>query len=519
MGKCRPTIGPQLLGVIGASTLFACAQIAGLDDDLGPSALPQTATEVAPTERANPPGAEKQADQNAEDLAVSQAEVEFGSVVCGTESKHVQLIVMNLSDTGRKFTVTIPDGAPFALDGGGNTWTGELWAKGQAKVDLFAKPSTGGPSKSSAVISSNGAFITVPLGVNGTGAELEWGTGLADVGETPLGMDGQLEVTLKNKGSSTAFVKKFDFETAGGPFSITPPSVNVDAKGEAKLTIKLAKGSVVSDVLTNKIIPDAFGQCSAPPSVQVTGKRVDTSVVVSGADFGRQPCNSTPAEKKAVVIKNYYSKPVKWTLKTQPARYTLASGSPTTGTVEAATGATPSQATITFSAPPLGATLGALEDEVIVTLENTAGSQLPTASLGDKKVKLRTDVRGAIVRVNENAFSFTAKSGTSASNDLRVFNDGNETAKINWEYARLTGDPSWTGLPGTTTTAGKGTTTTRITYSPTGAASTAKLTPVRNGGYTICNALPAPILLNGEEPAPQQPPPSPDGGGGGPGPN
>ena len=512
VGKCRPFIGPQLLGIITASTLFACAQLAGLDDDpgAGQGAAPRPETEVSPTERANPPGAEKQADQNAQDLAVSQGEVEFGSVGCGTESKHTQLIVMNLSDTGRKFTVTIPDGAPFGIEGGGNEWIGELWAKGSAKVALFAKPSTSGPAKSSAVISSNGAFITVPLGVNGTGAELEWGTGLADVGETPLGMDGLLEVTLKNKGSLAAVVKKFDFETAGSPFSISPANLVVDPKGEAKLTIKLAKGNTVSGALTNKIIPDAFGQCAPPPSVQVTGQRVDTSVTVSGADFGRQPCNSTPADKKAVVIKNYYNKPVKWTLKTQPTRYTLASGSPTTGTVDAAAGTTPAQATILFSAPALGATLGALEDDVTITLENTAGSQLPPAALGDKKVKLRTDVRGAIVRVNESAFSFTATKGTSASNDLRVTNDGNETAKINWEYTRLTGAPAWTGLPGTTTTSGKATTSTRITYSPTNDASTAKLTPVRNGGYTICNPLPAMIQLNGQEPAPSQPPP--DGG-------
>ncbi|MBS2016818.1 MAG: hypothetical protein JST00_28290 [Deltaproteobacteria bacterium] len=495
MGKCRPISGSRFQGALAAIAalgLVACAQLAGLDDESSPIAgAVDPATEISKTERANEPGAEKQADQNAEDLAVSKVDVEFGSVLCNTESKHSELVVTNLSETGRKFTVTIPPEAPFGIVGAeGNVFHGELWAKGTAKIELFAKPSSSGLSKSSAVVASNGAFITVPLGVNGTGAELEWGTELADVGETPLGMDGTVKVLLKNKGASAAVVRKFDFETAATPFSIMPASLTIQPGTEAELTVKLAKGGNVSGKLANKITPDAWGQCSAPPSVRIAGERVDTSVTVTGADFGRQPCHSSPAERRPVVIKNYYSKPVKWTLKRGASRYQLAYGQPTSGTVDAANGGAPAMAMLQFSAPPLGAALGTLEEEVTITIENTPGAQLPASALGDKTVKLRTDVRGAILRTNapNGGFVFTADRGGSAQNELRITNEGNETAKINWEYARISGAPAWTGLPGTTMTYGGKTTTARIVYSPTGSASTARLTPVQNGGYRICNA-------------------------------
>lgn len=520
VGKCRPEIGLQLLGAVAALSLFACAQLAGLDDRDDADIVSEPKA-VQPSERANEPDAEKKVDQNAEDLSVSQADVEFGSVVCQTESKRTELVINNRSDKGRKFTVTIPEDAPFGIDGAvGNVLTGDLWAKGTAKVSLYAKPNTSGLTKATAVVASNGAFINVPLGVNGTGAELEWGTELAEVGETPLNTDGTLKVVLKNKGTSPAFVKKFDFQTAGSPFSVSPSTLTIQPKTETELTVKLAKGSSVSGLLTNKVTPDAFGQCSAPPGVQVTGQRVDTSVTVSGADFGRQPCNTTPSGQKGIVIKNYYNKPVKWTLKTTPTKYTLASGAATTGSVEPATGSTPSTATIRFNAPPLGTTLGTLEEEVTVTIENTPGSQLPANALGDKKVKLRTDVRGVLISVNATAFTFTAKIDASAKNDFKVINQGNETAKINWDFTRTAGDPAWSNLPGTTTTYGPGTTTTKITYSPTGAPpNTAKLVPVQNGGYKICNPqnLPAEIKLTGTdgqvEPPPPPPPPPPSDGG------
>lgn len=525
MGKCRPERALQTtLGVLAALSLFACAQLAGIDDSAG-SGIGRDSDNVEPSERANAPGAEKEVDQNAEDLSVSQSDIEFGSVVCQTESKRTELVVTNKSDRGRKFTVTIPEDAPFRIENAeGNVFRGDLWARGNAKVAIYAKPNSSGLTKSTAVIASNGAFINVPLGVKGTGAELEWGTELADVGETPLGTDGTVKVVLKNKGTSPGFVKKFDFATAGSPFSISPSNVTIQPGTETELTVKLAKGSSVSGLLTNKITPDAFGQCSPPPGVQVTGQRVDTSVTVSGADFGRQPCNTTPSEKKGIVIKNYYNKPVKWTLKTTPTKYTLvgygAATAVTTGTVEAANGSTPSQATILFSAPPLGTQLGTLEEEMTVTLENTPGSQLPANALGDKKVKLRTDVRGAIVTVNGNTteLDFLAKLDESAKKDFRVVNTGNETAKINWEYTRTAGGVAWSNLPGTTTTYGGSSSVTRITYSPTTAPpNEAKLVPVQNGGYKICNTLPTQIVLKGTDGAPAQdpnqpPPPESDGG-------
>lgn len=521
MRRCRLLGGSHAVIVVVATSLLACANIAGLDDEgssptskQGGKNDPQesNATSANPSDKALGGSESESKERTPGDISVAVTELDFAAVVCGTQSRAQKVVIENKGDTERSFALNIPAGAPFGLDPGEPTPPSKIAPRGSVTLSIVANPIIFGVVKSNLVIESQGSFVTIPVGVKGAGAVLEWPTQLADIGETPLGTDGLATITLKNTGTARASISKLD--TSNNAFTATPSAnFQIEPGDEKPITFKLVKGNSVSGKLTGTFTPTGFGWCQPPTSIATTGQRVDTSVTVTGADWGRQPCNSTLAASQAqrsVVVKNYYTKPVKWTLKTTSlSKYALASGAPTSGTVAAANGSTPSQVAIPFVAPPYGQSLGQLAEDVTITLENPEGITLPATALGDRKVSLRSDVRGAIVSVSRNAIDFTAALKKTDREDVTITNSGNEAANIDWTFARTAGEPAWTGLPGTTYTSGSnGTTLVRIGYTPSSAPpNAATLTPGTNGGYKICNldSL-GKITMTGKEPESAPPP-------------
>src|SRR5262249_44930267 len=153
------------------------------------------------------------------------------------------------------------------------------------------------------------------------------------------------------------------------------------------------------------IIPKATGLCTAAPMLVAKGSRVDTTVTVSGGDWGKQNCLTTPTTRD-VVIKNYYAGELKWSV-TPTSKFklngTATSGPLPRGTIGAVagTGTTPGQITLTYKAPPTGATPAPITEDITVAVTLPNGQPIPGATPIDHKVTLQIDVRGSVVALSD----------------------------------------------------------------------------------------------------------------------
>ena len=487
------------LGAAGA--LIACAQLAGLEspeDRVTPEDAPRASAPSEPTSGAVGDEDKDNTDSNAEDIDVSPV-LDFGTVGCGDEQT-ANLVVTNKSDKDRTYSVVIPEGAPFHTSA---ALEGTLPANGNVVLPIVARPTVSGESKANIVVTSGSSFATVPAGVIGAGATLEWMTATADIGDTPLNTEGTTKAKLKNTGVRPATITGFDGVTAD--FVASPSQLVIAPNVEAEIEVTLTKGSTPTSKLSTTLVPIVPASLCAPaPPVNVSGQRVNTTVTVSGADWGKQDCNSAPTAARNVVVRNYSNKEVKWTITAPPTRFTLGSAA-TTGIVPPATdnGAVPGAAEIPFKAPELGAEPKPLTDSVTVRIESTAGPPLAAPSGGDHTVPLRVDVRGAVVAIAPTQLAFVARRGQSSSTKVfSITNTGNEPAVLAWTFARTAGGPAWVGTPQSTSTSPGKTTNVGIRYQPsTAPPNTATLTPSRAGGGAICNpAGLAIVTMSGSEP-------------------
>ena len=195
-------------------------------------------------------------------------------------------------------------------------------------VKVFAKPTLAGIVNANVVVTSGASFVTVPVGVVGIGGVLEWATATADIGDTPYATDGTKTILLKNTGTADATVTGFTTKYESSPFSASPNSFTILARDSSAVTLKLARGSTTVSPLSDELKPKAAGLCmAAPPKVTVTGRRVNNTVTVSGADWGMRDCNSTTSDRGNVLVRNYSFAALTWSLKTPlPTIYKLAPG-------------------------------------------------------------------------------------------------------------------------------------------------------------------------------------------------
>lgn len=491
-------LAPRLALVLAAAALVACAQIAGLQAPDEASIDPATKAGRPDEPRTGAVGNEDKAntDSNAEDIAVTHV-LDFGTVGCGDERTE-NLVVTNRSAEPRSYAVLLPEGAPFHTSA---ALEGMLPANGNVVVPIVARPTAAGEAKVNVVVTSGASFATVPAGVIGAGATLEWMTASADIGDTPLNTEGTTKARLKNTGVRAATVTGFLGIDVN--FTASPTQLVLAPDAEADIELTLTKGGTATNKLTATFTPIATGLCAAPLPVTVSGQRVNTNVTVSGADWGKQDCNSTPTATRNVVVKNYSNKPLTWTVTAPPTRFALQGA--LTGTVPPSpdNGSVPGTADIPFKAPELGAEPGVLTDSVTVKVESTSGATLAAVPGGEYTVPLHVDVRGAVLAIAPTELTFVARQGyRSATKVFSITNTGNEPAALAWTFQRTAGGPAWIGNPQSTSTSAGRTTNVGISYQPsTAPPNTATLTPSRAGGGKICNpAGLAVVSLSGTEP-------------------
>ncbi len=473
-----------------ASLSIACSAIAG-ERDPDPTRPPVRldSSTTAP-------------DSNAQDIDSPEvaAGIDFGEVGCGVDSAPKSITIVNKTNSPRPYTMVLENGSAFQpLDP--KAVSGTVPVGQPLVIKMIAAPTFAGASKSNVVIASGSSFVQVPLVVTGAGGALEWETSSADLGEAPLGNAVSTTVKLRNTGTRAATIDGFGGQSGDITAAAAMPTI---AKGdEAEVTLTLTAGGAESSVLSAMITPQAKGLCAQPPAIAVSGKRVNTTVTVSGADWGKKPCTTTPSETHDVVVKNYWNKPITWSV-SATSIFTLA-GRMSTGTLAAKDANGPAVANITFRAPALGADPKPLVEAVTVTLHGANGATLPQPADGDHVVNLSVDVRGAVLAITPATLNFVATTRTADQQSFRVANTGNEVAWLMWKYQRTAGGPAWAGVPQETGTNAGGTTTIRITYEPTTAPpNAATLTPIDDSGYMgggrVCNpnALTA-VTLSGSD--------------------
>ncbi|HEY8075388.1 MAG TPA: choice-of-anchor D domain-containing protein [Labilithrix sp.] len=440
-------------------------------------------------------------DSNAQDIdsPETQTGLDFGEVGCGVDSAPKSITIVNKTNAPRPYQMVLEDGSVFQpLDP--KAMSGTVPVGDPLVIKMIAAPKLSGGAKSNVVVASGSSFVQIALSVSGAGAALEWETATADIGEAPLDNDVTTVVKLKNTGTRAASITGFTGTTsdfvASAPSSIAPGQ-------DADVTFKLVAGAMQSSVLTTTMTPQAGGLCAVAPSIAVSGQRVDTTVTVAGADWGKQPCTTTPTSTQDVVVKNYWTHPITWTIAT-PSIFTLGSGV-TSGTVAAKDGTGPGVANITFKAPPLGAVPKPITEAIKLTVHGS-GATLPPPADGDHVVNLTVDVRGAVLAITPSTLDFNATTKSSDQQSFKITNTGNEVAWLYWRYQRTAGGPAWTGLPQETgTNPGGGSTTWRIGYQPsTAPPNTATLSPQDDssymGGGRICNpSVLGAITLQGHE--------------------
>jgi hypothetical protein len=499
--------------VLACCSLFACAQIAGLEDPRPASTSKRsknaTSTPAAPGDALGAQEKGNTDDNNEADFEVKTPSIDFQSVTCNKDSVR-ELILRNKTGNSREFEVRIPEGAPFGFVDApySRTFKAHMPVNQLMSVKLVARPTTAGDVTENILVVSGTSFATVPVGVKGVGGKLEWAVTTADIGNTPFNTEGTTKATLKNVGTADVEIDDFDVVGSLGEFTAGPKDFVLPANGgEREVTLSLASKATSPGVkLTANVTPKAEGLCAVAPPVTVTGTRVDTKITLTGADWGKKDCSSGPSGQKSVVVKNYSPNPVKWKLKGSTQTFTLAGGD-SNGTVPGASGANPGQVSIPFNGPSIPSTLGAITENVTVTVEPMQGGPpLPPPSGGDHTVTLRVDVRGAILAIQPTALDFTANDGQSDQDTFKIVNTGNERARLVWTFTRTSGEPAWLDLPQSTLTDTGQQTPRTVTYRPTNGPSTATLQPAesrQNGAGKICNPEALQIVsLVGAQPAP-----------------
>ena len=491
------------LAVVAVATgLFACADLAGLNFSEGASSSTDDVKSRS-KERDDGPetgalGGDEKAntDSHVEGMDVTSA-LDFGTVGCGNERVE-QLVISNKGDKPRDYVVVMPDDAAFSTDA---ALKGTLAAEETVVLPIVVRPTISGETKANIVVTSGSSFATIPAGVIGAGATLEWMTAVAAIGDTLFTAEGTTKAKLRNTGTRAATVSGFEGLTSN--FKAGPTGITVAPNAEAEVELVLTRGISTSGLLSATIKPTADGLCAPAPPVTVTGRRVNNTVTVSGADWGKKDCNASPTDSRNVVVRNYSNASVRWTLETPPTFFSIEG--PTTGIVPASTnnGISPGIVNVPFKASALGATPRLIEETLKIKIESATEIPLPTLSGGVHDVTLRVDVRGAVIAISPTSLAFVARrGGTAPTQSFRITNTGNETASLGWDFERTAGGPAWTGNPQSTSTSAGSSTTVRIGYQPsTDPPNTATLTPSRLSGAKICNpeAL-TPVTLTGSEP-------------------
>ena len=472
LGPLRKRIAATLL----AAATVACSQIAGLEDPQaaplpeGPGGAPSEPTD------GEPPAT----------VEVSPRELDFGLVACGAAPAGPEVItLLNKGDAPAPYTVQLPEGTPFTLKG---ETSGTLAPGASVPISVFAATTSSAPLTGSVLVTAAGAVTEVTAKVADKGASLELLPTLADFGEVRFQVGGTpIPIQIRNVGTDPVTIPSFEGTTAD--FAVDwagkPAALVIPAGGSATVQATFSSGATVSAaILEAKLRPVVDGVlCGDRPTLTSRGKRIDTTVTISVADWGSVDCNTADPGQRTITIQNFF---------TGQVGYQVALGggsafelvSPAQGTVNAG-----QSAEVTLAAKATGTSLGTIEEDVDVTISGVAAP-----SGGPRKTKARIRVRGAIVGVTP--ASITSYRYIYNDTDWKAFavgNTGNESVSVTYRVIRQdsNGGTAWTWYTNTISLSPGQQKNMWVGFRPTNRGTFPADVPVsRYGGAKVCETLP-----------------------------
>jgi hypothetical protein len=437
-GLSTSTIARALaMGVLVAG----CAQIAELGSG------------TEPTKGTNPDGGPDPVKTDDPNVEIKPSALVYGEVACGTDGSAKLITIFNNGGGPVNYSVQVPTGTSFRLEGEKEGKVDGIVApKGNATVSVLVNPRVAGDNSADLIVTAGVARpVTIHVSANGSGPTFELAQSTIAFGDVRKENGAPpVDVDVKNNGTEAVSVASFvtsnpafDVKWAGmpGPFTV--------ARGAtAKFNVALvAAQPLVDDAapLSATIKPGTTKFCGPPPILTVSGRRVTSDVTVNPADWGKQGCGTTPGAKD-IVITNYASAAVTYSVPTPPVAFTIVNVGPLL--VAAAPSSTqPQTASIRVQPKTLGVTAPLLNvNELLgVMLASTA----PGVS-GKRDVPLHVDTRGAIVTVAPASLAFSSDGTKTDTKTFKLDNAGNESVFLNWSIQRTGGtwDPKPPGYVG-----------------------------------------------------------------------
>lgn len=481
--------------LVAGATMFACAQIAGIDStpasgDGGPGDGDGAASnvEVDPSSIGiQPPG--------------DTPTLDFEDAACGVETAPKSITITNNGTVAAPYSVTVPQGSGFrALDP--TLLDGTLETSGANKavtIQLVAKVTTIALNEADVQVKIGKSFNrTVHLSAKGSGAIMRLGQSVAAFGDVRMQSGGSTDVLVYNDGTKDLSISQwlvapstdFTVDWAGRPAPLVIP-----AGANGKVTVNLIAGAQAQN-LAATLTPVVDGAlCGTTQQLAVSGNRVNSDVIISIADFGKQSCGSSPAGTAAITITNYSPSgfTVQATLTQSPSQFTLK----TAQTAVSAGGATPSTATLTLGLNPISAspTFGVASEPV--RIDTISGTKFPDQTT-QKLTSAQVDIHGALLLVSPPELDFHNYCNSwgcivGGNQGFSVQNTGNDAIALSWN----TVGGAWNGTKPSSVGA-NATANGSVNYY--GNQSDTKTLTVSNGSpatVTLCNT-PASITLKAQ---------------------
>lgn len=432
--------------------------------------------EVAPTT----------ADGKLEISQQAQDVLDLGSASCSTSSSVKIVSVHNPTSAPISYQLEAPE-APFRID---DDHGGIVGPNETALLTVTATPIAAGFQVSTFAIVSGAYRFPIAVQVQGTGGALVWSSSGVDLGQVNKLAGGSTTIGLANSGTQTVVLN--DIHVDAADFVVSPTTASIAPGGTTDITVKLSPGS--EQKISSSLVPVvAAGSCGAPPSLPVTGERVNAEVTVSNVDFGKRDCGAT-ATPLTMTLTNFAPFTQTWTV-APPKKFAIDGSS--SGTLAAGTTTTPATATITIKPPENIASPGVIQESIAVTVTASAGGAVKLLAS-----TVRIDVRGALLVFVPSTLNFSVAPNGSQTKALMVQNTGTDNAIVQWAINKVSGTASWS-TPGATVVNAGSAVSVNETFSPAsaGGSSVAKLVPGTGifGGAKVCNATAA-ATLNGSSP-------------------
>lgn len=397
--------------VVLGTGLLACGEIAQLHDP----------ADEAPTDGIV---------QNSADLSVTPSELVFPDLACGTEPEAPQVLTLhNQGSSDLPYEVRLPEGTPFSFRGASS---GIVKASDVALVSLSAKPQAAEQSSIDAVVKIGTSIFQIPVRVTGNGGELEITPVAADFGDVRYTVESAaIPIELRNIGNVDVTMSPFegvtaDFSLAFPPEAAAPPKIA--AGGTIVVHATMHQGAASAVPLTAVVTPHASGVCGAIPTITLSGRRVndDVTITPATADFGDQPCTTTPTITREIVVSNYSTSRTASYDASLPAnsRFTIASGGK--GTIPVAASLQTAQtASIVLEAKTVTMPLADVTEDLTITID----PPLPDGET-TRIVKVTMRPVGAILSVTPASINGFSKSGQQGF--FAITNTGNAKTTVGY---------------------------------------------------------------------------------------